>query len=239
MKLLSLSNIHSVSWWYSWQLGAFGDVAMTMSWYETLSALLALCEGNPPVTGGFPSQRTSNADFDVTVNKRLNKQLSCRWFEKPWRSWWHHCNASGFVHLIVIINVILETPGKQLNPATLGFLPNGIREWPYLLASYRLSQHIGLGIKPEWPGFPVSVPHYALAHWVLLAVLNFDILINYTFFKVWVRFFCNDINILPINWKIWYLPNALYSVFDTPTTHLHLHQHAHTGDADLRQLIIM
>ena len=26
------------------------------------SALLALCEGNPPVTGGFPSQRVSNAE---------------------------------------------------------------------------------------------------------------------------------------------------------------------------------
>ena len=27
------------------------------------SALLALCEGNPPVTGGFLSQRASNEDF--------------------------------------------------------------------------------------------------------------------------------------------------------------------------------
>ena len=30
---------------------------------ERLSTLLALCEGNPPVTGGFPSQRASNADL--------------------------------------------------------------------------------------------------------------------------------------------------------------------------------
>ena len=27
------------------------------------SASLALCEGNPPVTGGFPSQRASNANY--------------------------------------------------------------------------------------------------------------------------------------------------------------------------------
>ena len=27
------------------------------------SILLALCEGNPPVTGGFPSQRASNAEL--------------------------------------------------------------------------------------------------------------------------------------------------------------------------------
>ena len=29
---------------------------------ETLSALAALCEGNPSVTSGFPSQRVSDAD---------------------------------------------------------------------------------------------------------------------------------------------------------------------------------
>ena len=64
---------------------------------ETFSALLALCEGNPPVTGGFPSQRTSNAEmffFDIPLNKRMNKHLSCRWFEMPWRFYyivviWH------------------------------------------------------------------------------------------------------------------------------------------------------
>ena len=32
---------------------------MMTSWHA--SALLALCEGNPPVTGGFPSQRVSKA----------------------------------------------------------------------------------------------------------------------------------------------------------------------------------
>ena len=30
--------------------------------HEKASSLLALCEGNPPVTGGFPSQRANNAD---------------------------------------------------------------------------------------------------------------------------------------------------------------------------------
>ena len=30
---------------------------------EMLSVSLVLCEGNPPVTGGFPSQRTSNVEL--------------------------------------------------------------------------------------------------------------------------------------------------------------------------------
>ena len=32
---------------------------------ETFSALLILCEGNPPVTGGFPSQRPVTRSFVV------------------------------------------------------------------------------------------------------------------------------------------------------------------------------
>ena len=42
---------------------------------ETRSALLALCEGNLAVTGGFPSQRASNADFYVFFDISQNKQL--------------------------------------------------------------------------------------------------------------------------------------------------------------------
>ena len=65
---------------------------------ETFSALLALCEGNPPVTDGFPSQRPVSRSFDVffdvRLNKRPSKQSRCSWFETPWRSLWHHRNDS-------------------------------------------------------------------------------------------------------------------------------------------------
>ena len=43
---------------------------------ETFSVLLALCEKNPPVTGGFPSQKVSNMGFDVLFDVSLNKQLN-------------------------------------------------------------------------------------------------------------------------------------------------------------------
>ena len=32
---------------------------------EKKSALLAFCKGNPPVTGGFPSQKQVTRSFDV------------------------------------------------------------------------------------------------------------------------------------------------------------------------------
>ena len=39
---------------------------------ETFSALLALFEGNPPVTGGFPSKRPVTQTFYASFNLRLN-----------------------------------------------------------------------------------------------------------------------------------------------------------------------
>ena len=72
-----------------------------MSWWryqmETFSALLALCVGNSPVTGEFPSQRPVTRSFDVFFdlcqNKRLSKQSWGWWFEPPSRSLWRHCNV--------------------------------------------------------------------------------------------------------------------------------------------------
>ena len=53
--------------------------------------------GNPPVTGGFPSQRPVTRSFDIffdpRLNKRLGKQSRRRWFETPSRSLWRHCNV--------------------------------------------------------------------------------------------------------------------------------------------------
>ena len=48
---------------------------------ETFSALLALCEGNSPITGEFPLQRP------------VTRSLEIRWFGTPSRSLWRHCNA--------------------------------------------------------------------------------------------------------------------------------------------------
>ena len=61
---------------------------------ERFSALLALCEGNLPVIGAFPSQRVSNAEYvfvDVCLNKRLR-------FGTPWRS---HDVTVGEYHAVI------------------------------------------------------------------------------------------------------------------------------------------
>ena len=94
-----------------WQGAVTGDngcdmarvVIMMTSSNGNISALLAFCEGNPPVTGGFPLQRpvtwSFDVFFDVRMNKRLSKQSRCRWFKTPWRSLLRHCNDAPAVSL--------------------------------------------------------------------------------------------------------------------------------------------
>ena len=64
---------------------------------ETFSALLAICAGNSPVHGEFPTQRpvTRSFDFffDIRPNKRLSKQSWGWWFETLLRSLWRQCNG--------------------------------------------------------------------------------------------------------------------------------------------------
>ena len=42
---------------------------------ETFSALLAFCERNPPITGGFPSQRPPTRSFDVLFGLSWKKTV--------------------------------------------------------------------------------------------------------------------------------------------------------------------
>ena len=61
-----------------------------------ISALLAICAGNSPVPGEFPTQRPVTRSFDVFFDLRLNKRLSKQswgwWFETLSRPLWRHRN---------------------------------------------------------------------------------------------------------------------------------------------------
>ena len=87
----------------SWQTSA-----PLITWWrhkmETFSAFSPFCEGNPPVTRGFRSQRPVTRSYDVfcdlRMNKRLDKQSRRRWFETPSLSLWRHFNAADAAHEI-------------------------------------------------------------------------------------------------------------------------------------------
>ena len=108
--LLNTSN-HSIAWWRHQM--------------ETFSTLLALCAGNSPVTGEFPSQRPVMQNFvvffELRLNTRLSKQSGHRWFETQSHSLWCHCNGcvvkmlTDRVHVVRIISIIcigMKTIGK-------------------------------------------------------------------------------------------------------------------------------
>ena len=65
---------------------------------EAFSPLLAICAGNSPVTGEFPTQRSVTRSFgvffDLRLNKRLNKQSWGWWLETLSRPLWRRCNKN-------------------------------------------------------------------------------------------------------------------------------------------------
>ena len=79
----------------------FDDIIMSHAWWrhqmETFSALLAICAGNSPVPGEFPTQRPVTRSFDVYFDLRPNKWLSKEswgwWFEALSWSLWRQRNG--------------------------------------------------------------------------------------------------------------------------------------------------
>ena len=70
-------------WWQNYMgfdNGFWDNVGHASSWWrhqmEIFSALLAICAGNSPVPGEFPTQRPVTRIFDVYFDLRLNKRLS-------------------------------------------------------------------------------------------------------------------------------------------------------------------
>ena len=136
---------------------------------ETFSALLALCTGNSPVNGEFPSQRSVMQSFDVFFDLCLNKWMSKQswnwWFEMPWCSLWCHCNDSyGWTHWWAPgawINI--KIPSYQYRKSHCGdktilrpsYLHNGISNTGKMLSLYWIralvSDHIWIQSIPVHP----------------------------------------------------------------------------------------
>ena len=105
---------------------------LVIAWWrhqmETFTALLAICAGNSPVPGEFPTQRPVTRSFDVYFDLRLNKQLSKQpwgwWLETLSRPLWRHRNGTSDNSLPQISpdNVLKNYPsacGTELIPVQL------------------------------------------------------------------------------------------------------------------------
>ena len=94
MPWILMLPTHKQPWYWACKM-------MTIHQIEIFSALLAICVGNSPVTGEFPTQRPVMQSFDVyfdlCLNKRWSRQLEGRWVETPSRPLWHHCDEDKWV----------------------------------------------------------------------------------------------------------------------------------------------
>ena len=91
---------------------------------ETFAALRALCEGNSPVTGEFPSQRPVTQSFDVFFDLRLNKSLALSCFASQKKLFNLLFNASKWMKSLYKMNfphygvvVLLDAPYGAISVA--------------------------------------------------------------------------------------------------------------------------
>ena len=113
----------------------FSGTSLVLSWWrhqmETFSALLAICAGNSPVPGEFPTQRSVTRSFDVffdlCLNKRLSKQWWGWWFETLSRWLWRHRNVSTASDKEAILN----NRCKRISRVDYGrqYSPNKIKKY--------------------------------------------------------------------------------------------------------------
>ena len=98
------------------------ETTMMTSSNRKNSALLAICVGNSPVPGEFPTQRPATRSFgvffDLRLNKRLSKQSWSWCFETPPCPLWHHSNGH-WEHSSV---EWFSTNGTKANPNKFQFM---------------------------------------------------------------------------------------------------------------------
>ena len=72
---------------------------------RTWTHITTLCEGNPPVSGTFPSQGPLMQSFDIFLDVSLRKQMaksSCQWFETPC----HSCDVTEMITMKHLYNMV-------------------------------------------------------------------------------------------------------------------------------------
>ena len=116
---------------------------------EAFSALLAICAGNSPVPGEFPTQRPMTRSFDVYFDLRLDKRL-CKqswgwWFETLLCPLWRHSDAITTRYAILI---------RKAHSPTISALRFSIR--------YVLSRH----------GLYASALYYCVLHISVFAITH-------------------------------------------------------------------
>ena len=130
---------------------------------EKFSALLAICAGNSPVTGEFPTQRPVTRSFDVFFDRRMNKRLSKQrwgwWFETPSCPLWRHCNGHDITHI----------QQKEIFTSAKKTIHEGMIKYALLLHSDAIWRHRSeLTLSRVMAWWPMAPSHYLNKCWLLI-----------------------------------------------------------------------
>ena len=151
---------------------------------ETFSTLLAICAGNSPVPGEFPTQRPVTRSFDVffdlLLNKRLSKQWWGWWFETLSRPLWRYRNEGQqceklflaitslwWIHNVCIILLTQHIIYYRANDNIVeSSLYNAINNNDNLVKN--AFHNFLLNAMRGWNLWPQSLIHIELYHWYAL-----------------------------------------------------------------------
>ena len=148
------------------------------------------CEGNPPVTCGFPSQRPVKPSFDVFLDQQLSKQSGRQWFEKPSFSLWCHCNGKGlFIQYLVcyfcrLFSWLLHNLGNRCQNTTCTITQTVSQPSPYIILYVNKNVTYNLMIQTS-----KLKPAYPKKDWISTKSMNRNasithgliVLVNFTF----------------------------------------------------------
>ena len=191
LKVLNLQK-HLVA--HHYRVSIYNNMPWWCHQMETFSESLALCGGNSPVTGEFPTQRPVTQSFDVFYDLRLNK-----WLSKQWWGWW-----------FVTPSYSVESPsmvdpqwniwyrGSKWNLHTVCWSAVGC-EWGTTSVYFGITYVCF--IPSRLPVFAVE-PQYLLQYFLFLSKVSFELHIQNLqkiscWFKIWMGF------VGPILIKLW------------------------------------
>ena len=145
-----------------------GLIFMLTSSNGNISALLAICAGNSPVLGEFPTQRPVTRSFHVFFDLRLNKPLSKQswgwWFETLSYPLWRHCNVADDIFKCIFFNQNICI-SINISP---NFIPNKKKMVKYMLST---DTRFFWAEVVECPGYLYTL--FSVLHFSLLFLLSF------------------------------------------------------------------
>ena len=149
-------SIHAMWWeWVRSLIKTFKDIAWWRHQMGTFSALLAICAGNSPVPGEFPTQRPVMQSFDVFFDLRLNKRFGV-----------NNHDAGDLRHYHAHDDVIVMSRKEQWQMGNIGQTFNSQAK-PHITIVYALI-HLP---RTKWPPFR---RRYFQMHFREWKVLYFD-----------------------------------------------------------------